>query len=71
MWNGSMIFCSRKAYFMKGTIMSGIWWEDENGDIVRVPSTVVIDQMVGIFRFIEKGKDDDFVYDAVPILMHS
>jgi len=41
--------------------------EDENGDIVPVPSTVVMHPMVGIFWFIEMGKDDDFVYDAVPI----
>jgi len=67
LWNARIVLYSRKEHFMKGNIMSGIWREDENGDIVPVPSTVVMHPMVGIFWFIEMGKDDDFVYDAVPI----
>jgi len=45
--------------------MSGIWREDENGDIVRVPVAKMINPKVGIFWIIETECGEDLICDAV------
>jgi hypothetical protein len=48
--------------------MAGIWKEDENGNVVRIPVAVTRTPKVGIFWIIETERTEDIICDAMPVL---